>query len=143
VLARARHKPPQVADRFHLLQNLTEARDAPRLRQAQGLQPREQRPGHALPLVIEGQQQPLTTRRSTRLVLKRSLQRTDEDTQLIAQLQAQHYELAVVIDLAQDFCAIVRERHADRCDPWLACAIASGVAPCSALPSGCVQTITP
>jgi transposase len=88
----------------------TVARYAQRLRQAQGLQPREQRPGHTLPLVMEGQHKPLTARRATRLVLKRPRQRTDEDTQLIVQLQAQHRDLAVVIELAQDFCTIVRER---------------------------------
>ncbi len=78
---------------------------------------------------MEGQHTPLTTRRATRLVRKRPLQRTDEDTQRIAQLQAQHREVAVAIDLAQDFCAIVCERQADRFDHWLACASASGMAP--------------
>jgi transposase len=62
-------------------------------------------------------------------VLKRPRQQTDADTQLIGHLQAQHCEVAVAIELAQDFCAIVRERRADRFDHWLACAIASGVAP--------------
>ena len=40
----------------------TVARYARRLRQAQGLQPREPRRGTGLPLVIEGQYKPLTTR---------------------------------------------------------------------------------
>ena len=84
------------------------ARYAQRLRQAQGLRPREQRPGQTLPRVVESQHRPLTTRRATRLVLKRPEQRTDDDTQLIAHLQGQHHDLAVAIDLAQDFCAIVR-----------------------------------
>ena len=35
----------------------------------------------------------------------------------------------MAIARAQDFCAIVRERHADRFDHWLAQAVASGVAP--------------
>ena len=82
----------------------TVARYAQRLRQAQGLQPREQHPGRILPLVMEGQHKPLTTRRATRLVLKRPQQRTDGDTQLLAHLQAQHREVAVAIELAQDFC---------------------------------------
>ena len=107
----------------------TVARYAQRLRQAQGLQPREQRPGHTLPLVMEVRHQPLTTRRATRLVLKRPRQRTDADTQLLAQLQSQHPDVAVAIDLAQDFCTLVRERQADRFDDWLARAMASGVAP--------------
>jgi transposase len=114
----------------------TVARYAQRLRQAQGLQPREQRPGHTLPLVVEVQQKPLTTRRATRLVLKRPGPRTDADAQLIAQLQAQHPDLAVAIDLAQDFCTIVRERQVDRFDHWLARAAASRVAPLQRFATG-------
>jgi len=106
----------------------TVARYAQRLRQAQGLQPREQRSGHTLPLVMEVQQRPLTTRRATRLVLKRPQPCTNADAQLITQLQAQHRELAVAIVLAQEFCAIVRERQATRFDDWLTRAVASGVA---------------
>jgi transposase len=45
----------------------TMARYAQRLRQAQGLQPREQRLGQTLPRVVESQHRPLTTRRATRL----------------------------------------------------------------------------
>jgi transposase len=93
------------------------------------LRPREQRPGHTLPLAVEVQQKPLTTRRATRLVLKRPLQRTDADTQCIAHLQDQHHALAVAIELALDFCTIVCERQADRFDHWLARAVASRVAP--------------
>lgn len=105
------------------------ARYAQRLRQAQGLRPRARRPGQRLPHIVEVQPQPLTTRRATRLVLKRPQQRTDADTQLIAPLQAPHSALAVAIDLAQDFCTLMRERQADRFDHWLARAVASGVAP--------------
>jgi transposase len=107
----------------------TVARYAQRLRQAQGLRPREQRSGHTLPLVMEVQPRPLTTRRATRLVLKHPQPCTSADAQLITQLQAQHCELAVAIALAQEFCAIVRERQADRFDDWLARAVTSGVAP--------------
>jgi transposase len=107
----------------------TVARYAQRLRQAQGLPPRERRLGQTLPRVIELQQRPLTTCRATRLVLKRPRQRTNADTQLLAQLQGQHRDMAVAIDLAQDFCALVRERQADGFDHWLARALASSVAP--------------
>jgi transposase len=106
----------------------TVARYAQRLRQAQELQRREQRSGQTLPRVVESQRRPLTTRRATRLVLKRPLQRTAEDAQLIAHLQVQHHDVAVAIDLAQDFCTLVREHQADRFDDWLARAMASGVA---------------
>jgi transposase len=107
----------------------TVARYAQRLRQAQGLRPREQRPGQPLPLVAEGQHTPLTTRRAMRVVLKQPWKRTDADTQLLAHLTAQPRTLAVAITLAQDFAAIVREHQPDRFDNWLDHATASGVAP--------------
>ena len=94
-------------------------------------------------LVTEVRQQPLTTRRATRLVLKRPRQRTDEDTQLIAHLQAQHHELAVAIDLAQDFCAIVRERQADRFITGWRTSSRAAWRPCSALPQGSAPTMRP
>ena len=78
---------------------------------------------------MEGRHKPLTTRRATWLVLKRPQQRTDEDAQLMASLQAQHRDVAVAIELAQDFCGIAHEGQADRFDRWLAHAVASGVAP--------------
>jgi transposase len=102
----------------------TVARYAQRLRQAQGLRPRERRPGQTLPRVVEAQQ-----RRATRLVLKRPEHRTDADLQLLAHLETQHSDLAEAIGLAQDFGAIVRQRQANRFDVWLARAVASGVAP--------------
>jgi transposase len=107
----------------------TVARDAQRLRQAQGLRPRERRPGQMLPHIVEVQPQPLTTRRATRLVLKRPEHRADVDTQLLAHIESQHPNLAGAIVLAQDFCAIMRQRQAERFDEWPARAVASGVAP--------------
>jgi transposase len=43
----------------------------------------------------------------------------DEAAQL-AQLQAQHPEVAAAIALAQDFAQLVRERTPEQLDPWLA-----------------------
>jgi transposase len=102
---------------------------AQRLRQAQGLRPRERRLGQTLPCVVEVQPQPLTTRQATRLVLKRPEHRTNVDRQLLAHLESQHSDLAGAIGLAQDFCALVRQHQADRFDAWLARAVASSVAP--------------
>jgi transposase len=105
----------------------TVARYIQRLRQAQGLRPREQRPGHTLPLVVEVQHKPLTTRRATRLVLKRPMTCTSADQQCITHLKGQHRELAEAIELAQDFAELVRQRHPDRFDNWLMRAVASTV----------------
>ena len=114
----------------------TVARYAQRLRQAQGLRPRERRPGQTLPGLVELQQRPLTTRRATRLVLKRPEHRSKADTQLLAHIEIQHRDLTEAIELAQNFCAIVRQRQADRFDDWLARAVASDVAPLRRFASG-------
>jgi transposase len=112
------------------------ARYAQRLRHAQGLRPREQRPGHTLPLVVEAQHKPLTTRRATRLVLKQPMKCTEADTQLLTHLQAQHREIAGAIALAQDFCALMRARQPDDLDTWLERAMASPVAPLQRFATG-------
>jgi transposase len=89
-----------------------------------------------LPRIVELPPQPRTTRRATRLVLKRPEPRTDVDTQLLAHIESQHRDLVGAIELAQDFCPIVRQRQPDRLDRWLARAIASGVAPLRRFASG-------
>jgi transposase len=114
----------------------TVARYTQRLRQAQGLRPREHRPGQTLSLVGEGQHMPLTTRRATRLVLQQPMKCTDADAQLLTHLKAQHSEIAVAIELAQDFAEIVRTRQPDRFDSWLDRAAASGVAPLQRFATG-------
>jgi transposase len=106
----------------------TVARYASRLRQAQGLRPRERRPSERLPTVIEPRQRPLTTRRATSLVLQRSEKRQPEDEQLIIRIKAQHTELSAAIELARDFAEIVRQRQPDRLDGWLSQAMDSAIA---------------
>jgi transposase len=114
----------------------TGARYVQRLRQAQGVTPHAQPLGPTLPLVVEVQQRPLTTRRATRMVLKPPMKRTAEDVQLMAHRKGRHSELAVAIDLAQDFTAIVREGQPDGFDSWLARAMASAVGPLQRFAAG-------
>jgi len=52
-------------------------------------------------------------------VLRREPQRTEAETQQIAQLHAQSAEVAEAIDLAQDFAHLVRQRQPACLDPWL------------------------
>jgi transposase len=98
---------------------------ARRLRQAQGLPPGHRCPRQALPPVAEPPCQPLTPRRATWLVLRRETQRTEAETQQLAQVRAQQAEVAEAIDLAQDFAALVRQRQPEALDPWLQRATAS------------------
>jgi len=92
---------------------------ARRLRQAQGLAPGQRRPRQSLPSVAEPVCQPLTPRRATWLVLRRTEKRTAAEAQQLAHLRAQHAEVAEAVDLAQDFATLVRQRLPAQLDPWL------------------------
>ena len=54
-------------------------------------------------------------------------QRTKDDAQQLAQLRAQHADVAEAIDLAQDFAQLVRQRQPQQLEPWLARAAKSAV----------------
>jgi transposase len=105
----------------------TVARYAQRLRQAQGQAPRQRRRRPPLPRVAEPPQRLLTARQAAWLVVRHEEQRTKDDTQQLAQLRAQHADVAEAIDLAQDFAQLVRQRQPQELEPWLARAAKSAV----------------
>jgi transposase len=107
---------------------VTVARYALRLRRAQGLAPRERRPGQPLPRVAEPQHGQLTPRGAAWRVLRRAETRVPEDEDQLAQLMAQQADLAEAITLARDFADLVRTRQPDRLDGWLTRAAASALA---------------
>lgn len=79
--------------------------------------------------VAEPKQPPLTARSAAWLVMRRPEQCEAEHHHMMAQLKAQHAELALAIDLAHDFAALVRNRCPDQLDPWLARAGSSSSVP--------------
>jgi len=104
----------------------TVARYAQRLRQAQGLVPRQPPPAMSpLPLVAELQHGHLTPRGTAWLVLRRPEPRTPDEEQHLTLLTAQQAERAEAVTLARDFAALVRTRQPERLDGWLARATAS------------------
>jgi transposase len=105
----------------------TVARYAQRLRQAQGQAPRQRRPRPTLPVVAEPHQRLLTARQAAWLVVRHEEQRTQDDTQQLDELRAQHADVAEAIDLAQDFVHLVRQRQPQQLEPWLARAAKSVV----------------
>ena len=117
---------------FHLLQQqgyrgsyATVARYAQRLRQAQGLRPRQRPSGQTVPHVAEPQSRQLTPRGAAWLVLRRPETRVPDDEQQLGLLAAQQAELAEAVTLARDFADLVRTRQPDRLDGWLARATTS------------------
>jgi len=107
-----------------------------RMRQAQGLAPRQRRSDQPLPTVTEAPRRPLTPRRATWLVLRPAERSTDQDRHQLAQLTAQAPELAEAVALAQDFAALVRQRQPTQLDPWLTRAATSALAPFRRLAKG-------
>ena len=102
---------------------------ARRLRQAQGLTPRQRHPRRPLPSVTEPPGQSLTARRATWLVLRRADKRTEHEVQQLRLLRTQPTELAEAIDLAQDFAQLVRLRRPAQFDTWLERAATSTASP--------------
>ena len=106
----------------------TVARYAQRLRQAQGLAPRQPPPAaHPLPVVAEPQHGHLTPRGTAWLVLRRPETRTPAEEQHLTLLTAQQAELTEAVTLARDFAELVRTRQPERLDGWLARATTSAV----------------
>jgi transposase len=105
----------------------TVARYAQRLRQAQGQAPRQRRHQPPLPVVAEPHQRLLTARQAAWLVVRHEEQRTTDDAKQLAQLRAQHVDVAEAINLAQDFAQLVRQQQPQELEPWLARAAKSAV----------------
>jgi transposase len=94
----------------------TVARYTQRLRQAQGVAPRQRLMGKPLLAVSEPRQQPLTPRRAAWLVLRREDKRTEVESQQLTHLRAQQSELAEAIALTEDFARLVRQRQGAQLD---------------------------
>jgi transposase len=97
----------------------TVARYTQRLRQAQGVAPRQRLIGKPLVAVSEPRPPPLTARRAAWLVLRRADQRTAVESQQLTQLRAQSGALAEAIALTEDVAQLVRQRRGAQLDPWL------------------------
>jgi transposase len=100
-----------------------------RMRQVQGLAPRQRRSDQPLPAVTEVPRRRLTPRRATWLVLRPAERSTEQDRHPLAQLTQQAPELAEAVALAQDFASLVRQRQPTQLDPWLARAATSTLPP--------------
>ena len=99
------------------------------LREAQGLPPTRVQPAKDLLKVIAPQSPPLTARRATYLILKREDNREPEDMELLAQMVAQHPDLAIAVDIADEFLQLLRQQQADTFEVWLMKALKSSLKP--------------
>ena len=70
--------------------------------------------------MVEPRQPRRTARQAAWLVLRREEPHAEEEAPLLAQLRAQHGDVAEAIDLAQDFARLVRQRQGAQLDTWMA-----------------------
>jgi transposase len=69
--------------------------------------------------VSSSSHRPLTPSRVTALVLRRPELIQPNEREIIAQLQTAHSDLKSVIELAQQFASVVRQRLPEQLDAWL------------------------
>ena len=88
---------------------VTLARYTHRLREAQGLKPRE-KPTKPLPLVFEPKKSLMTVRQAVWLILRHSINQSEDETEAIELLKKQHPDLNTGISLAMDFANFIRRK---------------------------------
>lgn len=88
------------------------------LRRAQGLPPARFRVVKPLPKVIVPKSPPFTPRQAAYLIVLRPEHRQEEETDLLERM-TQHPALAVIVDLADAFLQLLRQRQSDAFDDWL------------------------
>jgi transposase len=99
------------------------------VRAAQGLPPSRVKPTLGLPQVSDPQFPLLTKSRAAYLILKREENQNSDDTKLLAQIVAQHLNLALAVELANEFLQLLREQRAEDFDDWLMKALKSLLKP--------------
>jgi transposase len=99
------------------------------VRAAQGLPPTRVKPIPGLAQVSDPQSPPLTKSRAAYLIVKRVENRDSDDTQLLAQIVAQHSALALAVELADEFLQLLRQQRADNFDDWLMKTLKSSLQP--------------
>nr|WP_231510452.1 transposase [Fischerella sp. PCC 9605] len=84
-----------------------------------GFEPRQGSRKNASPRISSSSHRPLTPSRVTALVLRRPELTEPNEREVIAQLQTAHSDLKSVIELAQQFASLVRQRLPSELDAWL------------------------
>ncbi len=106
------------------------------LREAQGLPPVRIKLANPLPKVIDPQSPPFTPRQAAYLLVLKPEHREPEETELLQLLAQQHPDLAAVIDLANGFLDLLRQRQVDALDDWLMRAMSSTLKPFQSFATG-------
>lgn len=106
------------------------------LREAQGLPPVRIKVAQALPKVIDPQSPPFTPRQAAYLVVLKPENRQAEESDLLERVVQQHPDLTRLVELADEFLQLLRQRQADAFDDWLAKAAGCAIKPLQTFAKG-------
>jgi transposase len=119
----------QVADRFHLVQNLEETLE--KVLSSYGVELKAIEQQHRLNSVPTG-----TIKRQRHWRVEN---RDADDTKLLSQIVAQHSALALAVELADEFLQLLRQQRADDFDDWLMTALKSSLQPFGQFAEGLLE----
>ena len=106
------------------------------LREAQGLPPARIKVNQALPKVVDPQTPPFTPRQAAYLVVLRPENRQAEDADLLEKVVQQHPDLALLVELANEFLQLLRQQQAEAFDDWLMKALSCAIQPLQTFAKG-------
>ena len=109
------------------------------LREAQGLPPVRIKPVNPLPNVIDPQSPPFTPRQAAYLLVLKPENREPEETELLHHLAQQHPNLEAVVNLADEFLHLLRQRQPNALDDWLEKAMTSAFKPFQSFAAGLLE----
>ena len=89
------------------------------VRHAQGLPPVRVRVDKPLPKVMMAESPPFTPKQAAYLLVLRPENRQAEETDLLERMTQQHPNLAMLVDLANEFLQLLRQRQSNGFDDWL------------------------
>lgn len=111
------------------------------LRKAQGLPPRS-RSTQSSACSGDPTSRAPSVRTLTWLVIKRDVKLSDDERHLLKQLTSTHADIAVAVELTQQFTSMVRERKAEQLDEWLRRAETSGLRAMQSFAAGVRQDLS-
>ncbi len=106
------------------------------LRKGQGLPPVRIKVAQALPKVVDPQSPPFTPRQAAYLVVLNPENRQPEETDLLERVMQQHPDLTRLVELADEFLQLLRQRQADAFDDWLLKAASCALKPLQTFAKG-------
>lgn len=99
------------------------------LRQAQGLPAKRGHFAQSTIKVSDPQPPPFTARRASYLVVKRQENQASEDQELLRRLVEHHPDLAMAVELADEFLQMLRQRQSKGFEAWLMKSLKSSFKP--------------